>query len=185
MSMRNFSIQVLIGIAVGLLIWWASTHDWGSVGGGSENQGREIDWDDLIPADAIDKIVLPDTLEGELRTRLLGDEAMATGREVVAELDKEQIRLPGYVVPITSDGPGTVKQFLLVPYMGACMHLPPPPPNQIVYVILNEPYELRSLWEPFWVDGKMLVQSQSLDIAEAAYTIDEADLIPYFQDEGA
>ena len=104
---------------------------------------------------------------------------------VVEAFNDKSIRLPGFVVPLANDENNLVTEFFIVPYFGACIHSPPPPPNQIVYVILNEPYELRSLWEPFWVEGKMLVQSQSLDIAEAAYTIDEAELIPYFQDEGA
>ena len=54
--------------------------------------------------------------------------------DVVDELDKQHVRIPGYVVPLEFEPGRRHKEFLFVPYTGACIHYPPPPPNQIIYV---------------------------------------------------
>lgn len=53
---------------------------------------------------------------------------------VVKALDGQNIRLPGYIVPLEVSEEGRTTEFLLVPYFGACIHVPPPPSNQIVHV---------------------------------------------------
>lgn len=76
------------------------------------------------------------------------------GVTVVGELDGEQVRMPGYLLPLELRGT-EVTEFLLVPYVGACIHVPPPPANQIVHVRLaeNESYQSTELFEPVWVTG--------------------------------
>jgi uncharacterized protein len=49
-------------------------------------------------------------------------------------LEGATVRLPGFIVPLEGVKDGSVSEFLLVPYFGSCIHVPPPPPNQIVYV---------------------------------------------------
>ena len=63
-------------------------------------------------------------------------------------------RVPGYMVPL-EDSLSEVTEFLLVPYPGACIHVPPPPPNQLVHVTMDsgKTTALRSLYEPVWVQG--------------------------------
>ena len=46
-----------------------------------------------------------------------------------AALDGVRARIPGYVVPLESSAAGHL-EFLLVPYFGACIHTPPPPPTR-------------------------------------------------------
>ena len=75
----------------------------------------------------------------------------------VAELEGQMIRLPGYVLPLESKGK-LITEFLLVPYVGACIHTPPPPPNQMLYVVIPEGFENNSMYEPVWVEGKISVQ---------------------------
>jgi hypothetical protein len=72
------------------------------------------------------------------------------------ELEGELIRMPGYVLPLEYEGQ-KVTQFLLVPFVGACIHTPPPPPNQIMHVLLDESndFESRSVYEPMWVTGRI------------------------------
>ncbi len=53
---------------------------------------------------------------------------------VVKSLDGQQVKLPGYIVPLEVNEEGRTTEFLLVPYYGACIHVPPPPPNQIVHI---------------------------------------------------
>ena len=84
---------------------------------------------------------------------------------VVEALGGQQIRLPGYLLPLDVSG-GKVKEFLLVPYMGACIHTPPPPPNQIVYVnvLLKEGYRNKELFEPVWITGEMAIKRTSKEL---------------------
>jgi hypothetical protein len=73
---------------------------------------------------------------------------------VVEELNGKRVRMPGYLLPLEVEGT-RVTEFFLVPYVGACIHVPPPPPNQIVHVKLvdNESYQSKKLFEPVWVTG--------------------------------
>ena len=73
------------------------------------------------------------------------------------ELDGQLVRMPGYALPLEHKGLG-VTDLLLVPYVGACIHVPPPPPNQIIYVTLKDPYKLRGLYEPVWITGRLLIE---------------------------
>ncbi len=76
------------------------------------------------------------------------------------ELAGKQIKIPGYALPLEYDGK-KVTEFLLVPWVGACIHTPPPPPNQIVYVSLAQGFEVRSRFEPVWVIGDMAIGATS------------------------
>ena len=72
--------------------------------------------------------------------------------ELVTDWVGDRVRLPGYVVPLDFEGT-RVTGFLLVPYMGACIHVPPPPPNQIVYVRTKEPIEIDEIFEAVYATG--------------------------------
>ena len=69
-------------------------------------------------------------------------------------LDGKVVKLPGYVLPIEFSGK-QVTEFLLVPWVGACIHTPPPPPNQIVHVKVDKPIEINGQFDAVWVTGKM------------------------------
>jgi len=79
------------------------------------------------------------------------------------DLDGKQVRIPGYLLPLVYDGK-TVTEFLLVPWVGACIHTPAPPPNQIVYVTLEQPFEVRSQFEPVWVTGALMIDDVFKDL---------------------
>lgn len=82
---------------------------------------------------------------------------------VVDDLDDRQVRLPGYVVPLEfSDS--RITEFLLVPWLGACIHTPPPPANQIVHVRFDRGLEIPDDSAPFWVQGRMSVESTRKDL---------------------
>ncbi len=84
---------------------------------------------------------------------------------VVEELNGQQVRIPGYLLPLEMSDT-EVKEFLLVPYIGACIHVPPPPLNQIVYVniIQKEGYRVKTMYEPVWVSGEISVKSMVKDL---------------------
>ncbi len=85
------------------------------------------------------------------------------------DYEGKTIRMPGYLLPLDVTE-GEVTEFLLVPWVGACIHTPPPPPNQIVYVKAAEPWTVRSQWEPVYVEGLMAVG----DVTKGLYFVDGA-----------
>ena len=80
------------------------------------------------------------------------------------QLDGTRVRMPGYVVPLEFDDT-RVTEFFLVPYVGACIHTPPPPPNQIVHVKLSEGLEAYGgLFTPVWVKGVMRTEQRKSEL---------------------
>ena len=79
------------------------------------------------------------------------------------------IRVPGYVVPLLGDFGGdfeTLDEFLLVPVYGMCIHVPPPPPNQVIYVKMNESVEVEKLFDAVWVTGQLQIDVSELPNTE-------------------
>ena len=93
-------------------------------------------------------------------------------KKTVARLDGKRIRLGGYPVPLESDAEGRTTLLFLVPYPGACIHVPPPPPNQIVLVRYPKGIALNDIYEPLWVDGTLHIETVNNDLADAAYALD-------------
>jgi len=77
----------------------------------------------------------------------LRDQTEINDKTLMPGLDGRDVKLPGYVLPLDFDGT-LVKSFLLVPYVGACIHVPPPPPNQIVFVQLKGGFKSPELFAP-------------------------------------
>ena len=74
--------------------------------------------------------------------------------ESIRKLMGKSVKIPGFAVPLEGDdGFEYVKEFLLVPTFGACIHVPPPPPNQVIHVILDKPVYFEKLMYAVWVSG--------------------------------
>jgi hypothetical protein len=84
----------------------------------------------------------------------------AAAEDTVNALNGVTVRMPGYVLPLSFDGT-KVTEFLLVPYVGACIHVPPPPLNQIVHVDAKIPFEVSGMYVPVWVEGTMQVEDST------------------------
>lgn len=91
---------------------------------------------------------------------------------VVAEINNQSIRIPGFIVPVEFEAGNLVTEFFLVPYFGACFHKPPPPPNQTIYVTSSKPIKYKSIYDPVWVLGVVKTEQQGNDMATAAYSMD-------------
>ena len=130
---------------------------------------REITWDDLIPPGVPYSEIIG---EGEM------DEENDTWNPIFDEnatklntaLDGASVKLPGYIIPLDMGAEG-VTSFVLVPYVGACIHVPPPPPNQLVFVTTETPWPSDQLWDAVWVFGRLSARLQSTEIAEIGYQI--------------
>ncbi len=94
-------------------------------------------------------------------------------------LDGQAIRLPGYIVPLEVNEAGRTTEFLLVPYFGACIHVPPPPSNQIVHVRSELGGKLEELYQPYWIEGAMQVKASTSELADAGYQMDAQKIYVY------
>jgi hypothetical protein len=133
---------------------------------------REVDWDELLPKDARARFLggppppVHDTLgEGGLAAQQVMDFS------VNKDLDGDDIKIPGFIVPLDIGKDGLVSEFFLVPYFGACIHVPPPPPNQIVYVRMAKGIALDSIYEAYWITGRMKVVNKTTRLGASAYQL--------------
>lgn len=94
---------------------------------------------------------------------------------VVPGLDGKRVHIGGYVVPLDFDATN-VKEFLLVPFVGACIHVPPPPANQIIYVKAAKGFDVKGSFDPVWVTGTLKVLPAFTELADAGYSLDAEEV---------
>jgi hypothetical protein len=136
----------------------------------------QIEWQDLLPpSERGSSTLVPPT---PLHDYLLGESTPPPDQpmnfSVNEELADRLIRLPGFIVPLEIDRQGRVTELFLVPFYGACIHVPPPPPNQIVHVTMAEPLLLESMDAAYWITGRMRIATRKTRLGTSAYTVHEA-----------
>lgn len=147
---------------------------------------RTLQWDELMPADFdpgapfkdmdIASLIDDDPRAQELMAQL---RALWDAAPVVTALDGLLVRLPGFVIPLDMEGE-QVSQFLLVPFYGACIHVPPPPANQTVLVIAPAGgVRIQQTFETRWVIGRLSAQPTDTKMAKAGYTLTATEVQPY------
>jgi hypothetical protein len=94
-------------------------------------------------------------------------------------LEGKNVRIPGFIVPLELDAQGKVTEFFLVPYFGACIHVPPPPPNQMLFVTVDKGIQLDSMYAAYWVTGKLSTKTKQTRLGAAAYTLTASELEEY------
>ena len=150
---------------------------------------RELQWEDLMPRDWNPEALLKEALGGQQPDELMDSSAEAqrllsaymsivSQAPVVEALDGQKIRLAGFVVPLEFGG-SEVTEFLLVPYFGACIHVPPPPANQIVYVKTDEAYPITGMFDAVQVTGTLKAKPYKNLLGDAGYTMEVARVEPY------
>jgi hypothetical protein len=146
---------------------------------------RTITWEDLVPPGwdpfkdfkGLDFQLLDDgdPRASELlkKMRRAWDDA-----PVNPSLVGQLVRLPGFVVPLEDSKEG-LKEFLLVPYFGACIHSPPPPANQIIHVLARPPAKGVRSMDTVWVSGKLGTGRTDTYMGASSYRIEAASVAPY------
>lgn len=148
---------------------------------------KVMEWDDLVPADYDSNMVYEqlfrdiygdqppeDVADGDPRGERMLDAIDKAWREapLKADLDGTEVRLPGFGVPLDGDDE-YVREFLLVPYFGACIHSPPPPRNQIVLVKMKgRGVPLDVAFDAMWLQGTLKVSSQDTEYGTAGYVLE-------------
>jgi hypothetical protein len=148
---------------------------------------QELEWEAMIPEDyRPDKIMgqfgdINELDDDDPRAQKIMDQLKAAwdAAPVVESLDGKRVKLPGFVVPIEGDGK-KLSEFLLVPYYGACIHVPPPPANQTVYVkVPKADAKIREAFDTVWVTGVLSAKSFDSDLATAGYQLEAEEVAPY------
>jgi hypothetical protein len=88
------------------------------------------------------------------------------------------VKIAGFVVPL-SDSFQRITEFLLVPDSMSCIHVPPPPPNQMILVRFENPIEPQLAFGPVWVSGRLVLQSEKHSFGTAIYSMVGANIVPY------
>lgn len=139
------------------------------------NEVLTLDWIDLIPEqerNQFDSLGMPkvDHNGATMEQSLVG--------RVRQELNGSMVKIPGFVIPLEGDDK-MITEFLLVPYFGACIHVPPPPPNQIIYVKFEKGAPIQQLWDVIYIVGKLKTETINSELAETGYLIEGVRLEEY------
>ncbi|MEQ9546384.1 MAG: DUF3299 domain-containing protein [Marinobacter sp.] len=150
---------------------------------------REIGWQDLVPIGWPDR----DPLDGR-DISLMDDDDPETQQlysvlreyldnaPVVPSLDGQNVIIPGFVVPVSfKAGTREIREFLLVPFYGACIHVPPPASNQIILV---DGEQASSQFPeqpdaPVLVTGRLSVNHVESELAVSSYRLDASRITAY------
>lgn len=168
--------------------WWPFSSNDESV----EIQGDivEVEWDDLIPDDFVQPENPFYTMSQEEVDKLLdgSEESQAelariekefNYAPVVNDLDGKRVSILAYVTPLEYNEDSMASEFLLVPYVGACIHTPPPPANQIVHAKMRESIKLNSMYDPVNAIGILRAETTKSDLAESGYKLEVEKILPY------
>ncbi len=148
-----------------------------------------IEWTDLMPPDDLEALMNPpeelqniedgseaDQISSQIQSAiaLASDsryqQALSSTR-IRPEYNNKAIRIPGFIVPLSFGENNSITEFFIVPFFGACIHVPPPPPNQIIFGKYPRGFKLDALYDPFWIEGTLSTELVENDMATAAYTI--------------
>jgi hypothetical protein len=140
-----------------------------------ENGFSDLDWTKMVPPEDFKALEnAPPVLHvGNQRMKQIGT------LHTVGALNGAKVRLSGYVVPLESDGEGNMVEFFFVPFYGACIHVPPPPPNMLIHVKLAHGIPTPSLYDPLTLKGVLHTQVTENALASSAYAVDNGTLEAY------
>ena len=163
------------------------------------NVYKTIEWTDLLPEADLQALMAPpealnniedgsqeDQISSQLYNALslAGDsryQQALVSTNVRSEYDQQKVRIAGFVIPITADGQ-MVTEFFLVPYYGACIHVPPPPPNQLIFSQFPQGIKIDDIYYPYWVEGTLSTTLTENDIATSAYSFSVDNMTKYTEE---
>lgn len=131
--------------------------------------------------DAIPQAATPSGAFTSIDWRLLAGLDYETGKatDTLKKLDGQRIRVPGFIVPL-DDADQEGAEFLLVPYYGACVHTPPPPPNQMAFVQMVGRKNVKlALFDAIWLEGTLRITTYDSPYGQVGYQIDATSMKPY------
>lgn len=154
---------------------------------------KQVEWIDLVPDDYrpdevladyfnkydLDNMEDSDPIVLEVQQKL---KELLASSPVNEQINGQNIKLAGYILPLEYDGMST-SEFLLVPYFGACIHSPPPPANQTIYVKTEKPIEIDGLYDAVWVSGEIKIEHKVSEYTDSGYLMLARTIEPYVEIE--
>lgn len=188
-SMPYLCTKLLLVISLVIFAGVSSQAATESTASGAQDNYSVISWEELIPDDDLDALLNPpeelsaiadgsleDIIASQISNALeqAGDsryQQALISTNIKSEFNNRRVKIPGFIVPVAFSEEQNVTSFFLVPYFGACIHVPPPPPNQIIFANYEKGLKLESLYDPFWIEGTLRTDLVAMDIATAAYAM--------------
>ncbi len=179
-----------------------------SSSGNANTAYTTIEWTDLLPEEDLEALSNPpdylneiddgslaDAIDGQIKanpTTPNNDQTdpkadryqqALVSKAIKSEFNNRAIRIPGFIVPLEFDDSQTMTTFFIVPFFGACIHVPPPPPNQIIYAEFEPGIRLEELYDAFWIEGTLTTTLMENEMATAAYSMTVTRITPYHEDD--
>ena len=160
------------------------------------NDYKEIQWIELMPKEDLDALMNPpkaitsiedgseeDSISNEMYDALLKAtddkyQSALSSTKVVQEMDKKKISIPGFVVPLEIEENLTT-EFFIVPYFGACIHFPPPPPNQTIHATFKKGFDINDIYDAYFFNGTISIGTTKNDLATSTYQLAIDEIKPY------
>ena len=161
--------------------------------GGADAQGyRPMDWDVLIPKDweplrdfkSLNFNGMSDSDPRAIAALRKLQKAWKNA-PLNPAIQNEKIVISGFIVPLDSSDSSTIEEFLLVPYFGACIHVPPPPSNQVIHVVPAQPLKGFQMMDPVTVTGDLSPSRIDTPYGSAGYEMQAKTVAPYEDPEEA
>ena len=155
-----------------------------------------VEWLDLMPKKDLNALLNPPSYIENIQEGIVEDEILnelkslpksltdpyqkaLVSTDVKKEMNGKTIKIPGFIVPLDFSSKKKIKNFFLVPYFGACIHVPPPPPNQIIFITYNKGISVKELLDPIWVSGTLQTSHHENEVALSAYSMQMKSYEPY------
>lgn len=106
-------------------------------------------------------------------------QSLRNSMEIVPDMNDLSVQLSGFIVPMDTNDEHQILSFFLVPYFGACIHFPPPPPNQMVYVRTPGGLTIEKINEPISVSGILQTSRFEDPMGTSAYLMDAVSIAPF------
>ena len=191
---RSFSLSILMILICHLSAVHANSANEGKP---SDSAYISIEWTDLMPPDDLEALMNPpeelmDIEDGSVEDQISSQIQVAIAQasdsryqqalsstRIRPEYNNKKIRVPGFIVPLSFGENNSITEFFIVPFFGACIHVPPPPPNQIIFAKLPKGFQLEALYDPFWFEGTLSTELIENDMATAAYSMSVDQISDY------
>ncbi len=127
------------------------------------------DWDPMQPFKGIDLSKMDDA-DPRADAALQKAKEWWKNAPVNPAMNGKAVKIAGFVVSLEREG-DALKEFLLVPYFGGCIHVPPPPANQIIHVHSDKPIKGIRTMDAVWISGVITVKPSSTQMGDAGYSV--------------
>ncbi len=145
---------------------------------GNSKQPLELSWHELSPPEDMEMVRKYEA--GEITAKEAIAYVVELGKTPVKSLDNVRVRLPGYLVPLNLNKDQSATELLLVPTLGACIHVPPPPPNQTIFIRYPKGIKVTEAgYTAYWIEGVIKVEKTESAYTDVLYTMSPQSIVEF------